>query len=154
MGFSKVGVLGQNGKHHQRRQQVASLYVCMQEYLQDFSEEAHVLIQESEAGAEAMHSAQHQSMSNHVTGDADTCIWIRVNTEKGELRLVQGRREWVGGGRRDFALSWMGEEKGEGGWKGATKLSADFLPYSKSTSAAKAKSKGKVKGQADRTTMV
>ena len=40
----------------------------MQEYLQDFSEEAHVLIQESEAGAEAMHSAQHQCMVCVILG--------------------------------------------------------------------------------------
>ena len=31
-------------------------------YLQDFSEEAHVLIQKFEAGAEAMHATQHQGM--------------------------------------------------------------------------------------------
>ena len=40
----------------------------MQTYLQDFSEEAHVLVQESEARAEAMHSAQHQSMVCVILG--------------------------------------------------------------------------------------
>jgi len=42
--------------------------VRMEEYLEDLSEEAHVLIQEPEARAEAMHSAQHQSMVCVILG--------------------------------------------------------------------------------------
>ena len=40
----------------------------MPPHLQNFPKEAHVLIQEPEAGAEAMHTAQHQGVVTVVLG--------------------------------------------------------------------------------------